>query len=144
MMSQLIQDSLDSVNTPTSPSRLFVIIGAPNKIEEMPIETSVSRGLNETGGIYGNELWISQDGVDVVVEVRTACKAEKAFEILKLNQTWYPMDNFMLYPAVSVYRVKNNLETGDRRADLVLADYLHQKVSHCTPFFLGTNTNNND
>ena len=123
---------MESLDTVTGPSRLFVIIGAPNKIEGMPIETSIARGLNETGGIYGNELWISADGVDVVVEVRTACRADKAFEILKKNQTWYPIDNFILYPSVSVFRVKTSLETGDRRADQVLSDYLRQKVRRFT------------
>jgi len=123
-----VKQCLKEMKWSTSHGRLFVSYGAPNNIPNRSTETSVSRALNGSGGIYGNELWLSEDETELVVEIRTLARADEGFEALRRNLAWYPVEDFIVYPSVSVFRVNNLLETGNRRADTVLIEYLRQKV----------------
>lgn len=130
-----MQNCLVEMKPSTAHSRLLVLYGAPPNIPNMPVEASVARALKEVGGIYGNEIWVSEDGTDLVLELRTSARVDQAFETLRKNLTWYPVEDFLVYPSVTVSRVNSTLETGDRRADSVLAIYFRQKVRSLIKFF---------
>ncbi|CAL8117604.1 unnamed protein product [Orchesella dallaii] len=111
-------------------NRLLVISGAPVNIEGMSVEGSLIRALRGCGGVHGNEMWIAGDSA--VVEIRSLAKVNDAYEILKQNKVWYPLEDYVLYPTVSVFRVNDSLKIAspsDPLGEQILSNFLKNKIA---------------
>lgn len=134
----LIGTVLEKLKYPSIHNRLLVIQDAPVNIDGMSIEASLIRALRGCGGIHGNEMWIS--GNSAVVEIRSLAKVNEAYETLKQNKVWYPLEDYVLYPNVSVYKVSEYLNVmassaqsstseNNQEGDRVLWKFLKSKLA---------------